>query len=198
MVILESATDPKLVTLLQTGAVGIMPTDTIYGLVATARDPAVVRRLYKLKERERKPGTIIAAHVDQLVALGIDRSLLRRVAHLWPNPLSIVLSVSAELSYLDQAVGSLAVRVPQDETIRALLAQTGPLVTSSANHPGHVPASNMIEAQRVFGDQVDFYVAGDDRGDRPPSTVVRLRSDGQFELLRRGAVTIDEQGNIHD
>ena len=49
------------------GEIAITPTDTVYGVVARAADPQAVARLYSLKHRERKPGTIVAASIDQIV-----------------------------------------------------------------------------------------------------------------------------------
>lgn len=191
-----SLSDPKLTALLRQGTVGVLPADTIYGLAAAATDEHAVTRLYALKSRERKPGTIIAAHISQLSELGIDALLLQRVAHVWPNPLSIVVPCAPTLSYLDQGVGSLAVRIPDDAPLRSLLEQTGPLVTSSANRPGEPPANTYAECRAVFGEQVDFYVDGGDRSGRPASTVARLHSDGRLEVLRQGSVTLDESGEI--
>jgi L-threonylcarbamoyladenylate synthase len=191
MLILSSLNDPRLPELLKNGAVGVVPTDTIYGVVADARNIDAVTRLYRLKHREHKPGTIIAANIDQLIKLGVDEPAIRRVKHLWPNALSIVVPVLPALAYLDQQVGSLAVRIPKDEPLCALLVQTGPIVTSSANHPGMTPATNIATARAYFGSGVDFYVDGGELDGRPPSTVVRLHSDGHLEVLRQGAVTIE-------
>jgi len=195
MVIASSLYDPQLVQLYAAGAVGVLPTDTIYGLSASAGNVEAVRRLYDLKDRERKPGTLIAANIAQLIALGLDESSLRKVVHLWPNPLSIIIPAPDSLTYIHQGLYSLAVRIPQDDTLLQLLVQTGVLLTSSANHPGSPPANNLAEAQLYFGDKVDFYVNGGDRADRPPSTVARI-IDGRVEVLRSGAITINDEGRI--
>jgi tRNA threonylcarbamoyl adenosine modification protein (Sua5/YciO/YrdC/YwlC family) len=198
MVILKSLHDPQLAPLYVTGAVGVIPTDTIYGLSASAHSPEAVDKLYKLKQREQKPGTVIAASVQQLRELGVAREYLDATAHLWPNPLSIELPVGVSLDYLGQGTGHCAFRVVADEEVRALLEQTGPLLTSSANHPGKSGANNIAEALAYFSDQVDFYVDGGERTGRPPSTVVRLRLpvDGTLDIIRVGAVTVTEKGEI--
>jgi tRNA threonylcarbamoyl adenosine modification protein (Sua5/YciO/YrdC/YwlC family) len=158
--------------------------------VAQAQNPEAVARLYALKSREHKPGTVIAANIDQLTRLGIDRDALQAVRHYWPNPLSIVIDASDDTGYLHQDVGSLAVRMPKDEMLIAILKQTGPLLTSSVNHPSEQPANTLDEAGRYFGDEVDFYVDGGDCSGRPPSTVARY-ADGKLTVLREGAVIID-------
>jgi L-threonylcarbamoyladenylate synthase len=171
------------------GGVGVMPTDTVYGLVARVADRLAVGRFYALKHREHKPGTVVAASVEQLIELGLDERELRAVAHLWPNPLSVVIKAGPELDYLHQGLNSLVVRVPKDRALRTLLEQTGPLVTSSANQPGEPPAVNVVQARNYFGESIDFYVDGGDLSGRAPSTIVRVVRD-EVEVIRQGAVKL--------
>lgn len=191
--IAKSITDPDIVRLLNGGAVGILPTDTVYGIVAVARNQKAVAALYAAKHREGKPGTLIAADVLQLHALGIAKDLLDSAEAFWPGPVSVVLPVGKELSYLHQGQESLAVRVTADEQLRKLLEQTGPLLTSSANMPSEPTAKNLEEAERYFGDSVDFYVDGGIVASGAPSTVLKLEVDGTITVLRQGAVLIDKK-----
>lgn len=173
------------------GSVGIMPSDTLYGVVCRAVDKVAVARLYKLKSRENKPGTVIAASVDQLVELGLKRRNLAAVADFWPGAISIVVpSDNPSLAYLDQGVGSLAVRVVDDTELIEILLQTGPLLTTSANQPGEPAANTIAEARAYFGDTVDFYEDGGDLSGRKPSTLIRIVDDA-IEVLREGAVEVN-------
>jgi L-threonylcarbamoyladenylate synthase len=176
---------------LMAGGVGVLPTDTVYGLVARAADPAAVARLYALKSRDHKPGTVIAASVEQLVELGVPESALRRVERWWPASLSVVVPCGDNLAYLHAGLDSLPVRIPKDARVQEFLQQSGPLATSSANQPGEPPAVNIQEAWNYFGEPVDFYVDGGDLSGRAPSTIIRLNEDG-VEILRQGAVNVDE------
>jgi L-threonylcarbamoyladenylate synthase len=195
MRIFKSLSDPVLAELVRGGAVGVLPTDTVYGLVCSAANAEAVSRLYELKSREHKPGTIVAGKLQQLVDLGIRARYLKAVEMYWPNPLSVVIPCGDELQYLHQGVHSLAVRIPRDESFRHFLDVTGPLLTSSANQPGELVAQNLEEAQAYFGDAVDFYVDGGNISDPVPSTVIRVVDDA-IEVLRQGAVNIDENGRI--
>lgn len=179
--------------LLRAGSIGVLPSDTIYGVMTRAEDRAGVERLYHLKNRERKPGTIIAANVEQLVSLGIKRRYLTAVEQYWPGPVSVVIPCGPELAYLSQDTQTLAMRIPADETIRKFLSKTGPLLTSSANWPGEHVADTISEAKAYFGDTVDFYVDGGDLSGALPSTVIRIIDDA-IEVLRQGAVHIDDMG----
>jgi len=182
------------VQLLQPGAVGVIPTDTVYGLVSRASDPVAVARLYASKLREHKPGTIIAANIGQLEALGLKHRYVKAVEQFWPGAISVIIPCADPgLAYLHQAKMSLAVRIPESPALQQLLQQTGPLLSSSANQPGKSPAINIAQARDYFGDTIDFYVDGGDLSAQLPSTIIRVVDDA-IEIIRQGAVTLDENG----
>jgi L-threonylcarbamoyladenylate synthase len=177
---------------LKAGAIGVIPTDTVYGVAARASDKQAVTRLYELKKRDAKPGTLVAASIAQLEELGFKHRYLKAVEQFWPGAVSVVIPISdPNLKYLHQGKMSLAVRIPKDDELLAILKVTGPLLTSSANQPGETPAVDMSQAKSYFSDQVDFYVDGGDRSDRQPSTVIRVVDDA-IEVLRPGVVKIDD------
>ena len=177
------------------GALAVIPTDTLYGVVCSAADQDAVGRLYRLKSRENKPGTLVAASIDQLVELGIPRRYLVAVEQYWPGAISIVIPMGLKLNYLHQGKGSLAIRIPGDGTFQELLDLTGPLMTSSANMPGKKPATTIEEARQYFGDAVDLYIDGGDLSGREPSTIIKIIDDA-VEVIRQGAVKIKESGEI--
>jgi tRNA threonylcarbamoyl adenosine modification protein (Sua5/YciO/YrdC/YwlC family) len=196
-ILFKNLSNNKLQVLLSGGAVGVLPTDTVYGLACSAGNEAAVSHLYSLKRRERKPGTIIADNIDQLVQLGLKARYLKAVEQYWPNPLSVIIPTGADLQYLHQGIQGLAIRIPKDNGLRMLLKKTGPLLTSSANLPGKPPANTIEEAKQYFGNEVNFYVDGGNLSDREPSTVIRIIDDA-IEIIRPGAVKIDENGRIQN
>lgn len=179
------------------GTIAVIPTDTVYGVVARAADRTAVTRIYELKHRHQKPGTLIAANIDQLVSLGIPRRYLTAVEQFWPGAVSVVIPCSPELDYLSQNKRTLAIRIPDDAALTKLLSVTGPLITSSANQPGQPPANTITEANDYFGTDVDYYQDGGDLTNRQPSTVIRIVDDA-VEVLRTGAVTIKPNGGKDD
>lgn len=187
-------TGPMLLTAAQQlntpGSIAVIPTDTLYGVVARAADQAAVARLYALKHRENKPGTIIAANIDQLVELGIKRRYLTAVEQFWPGAVSVIIPCAdPNLKYLHVGKMTLAMRIPKDNELQKLLEQTGPLLTSSANQPGELPAANIAAAKDYFGSRVDCYIDGGDLSDRQPSTIIQVVDDA-VEVIRAGAVQI--------
>lgn len=194
MTVMLNVLSNEVVELMRAGSVGVMPTDTVYGVVCQATNEAAVERLYRLKSREQKPGTVVAASVDQLIDLGLKARYVKAVQHFWPNSLSI--EIPHNLNYLHQGTGRQAFRVVKGSPdLLNVLSKTGPLLTSSANLPGEPPANTVSEAQGYFGDLVDFYVDGGDLSGQQPSTLIRVVDD-VIEVLRPGAVTIDETGRI--
>lgn len=188
--VFTSVTDPALAQMILDGAVGVIPTDTVYGLVAKASRKSAIDRLYRIKPRHLQPGTTIGASVDDFRGLGFPEAELRAAQHYWPNPISVVLNATYVDVYLKKRRDTLPVRIPADNHLICLLATTGALMTTSANAPGEPTATNIQSAMDYFGDSVDFYVDAGDLGGRPPSTIIGFDANGKVIVYRQGAVRI--------
>ncbi len=182
------------IDLLNNGAVGVLPTDTLYGIVCSAKNAEAIDRLYELKHRNNNPGTIIAASIDQLISLGLKKRYLTAVEKYWPGAVSVVVPCF-DLPQLHRGKGGIAVRIPADKKLRMYLEKSGPLQTSSANLTGQLEAKTIHQAYEYFGDRMDFYVDGGDLSNRKPSTVIRIVDDA-IEVIREGAVKISESGKV--
>lgn len=178
--------------ILKPSSIGVIATDTVYGVVAKASDQTAIERLYALKKRDDKPGTLIAANTEQLEELGLKHRYLKAVEQFWPGAVSVIIpSSDPKLAYLHRGKMSLAVRIPDDKKLQKLLEETGPLLTSSANHSGKPTANTIKQAHDYFGDQVDFYEDGGDLSNREASTIIRIIDDA-VEVIRQGSVKIDD------
>lgn len=191
--VFSSLNDPTVIELLQSGAVGVIPTDTVYGLVAKADSQHAIEKLYATKRRELSPGTMIGANIEQFAHLGFNVAQLEQVRHYWPASLSVVLDASGVATYIKQLRDALPVRIPADTVLAALLAATGPLMTTSANAPKQPTSTSIQMAMDYFGDEVDFYVDGGDLSGRPPSTIIGFAPDNSIVVYRQGAVTIPNE-----
>jgi L-threonylcarbamoyladenylate synthase len=188
----SSLNDQTLVELIKNGAVGVLPSDTVYGLMAAIRHPEAVKKLYATKPRELAPGTIIAASIEDLASVGFKLDQLKQVEHFWPASLSVVLDASDINTDVKQARVDLPVRIPDSPELSQLLKQTGPLMTTSANAPKQPTSTSVAMAKMYFGDSVDYYVDGGDLSHRPPSTIIGIKPDGSIEIYRQGAVDINQ------
>lgn len=173
---------------LKLGRIGVIPTDTIYGIVGSAFIPETVEKIYKLKRRATdKPFIILISSLNDLNHFNIkltdkQKNFLKKN---WPNPFSVVLPVSSEKwKYLHRGTNSLAFRLPKDQKLMEIIKQTGPLVAPSANFEGEKPSETIDEAKKYFGRGVDFYVDGG-RMVAKPSTLIEI-TDDSVRVLREG------------
>jgi len=172
-----------IISLLKGGAIGVLRTDTLYGIVASARNERAVERMYAVKRRTpSKSPIVLIASTDQLFD-SYDESTLDRLKELWPGKNSVILPSAAAPAWIVRGNASVAYRIPNDEPLCQLLRQTGPLIAPSANPEGEPPAMSIEEAKRYFGNEVDFYVDGGTVTDDSPSKLYRLQPDG-LERLR--------------
>lgn len=193
--VFTNISDGEVISMIKSGAVGVMPTDTIYGLVASAHNEDAAKKILLIKGRKNKPGTLIASSIEQLVELGIKRRYLKAVEQFWPGPVCVVLPVPDNLDYLHTGAKTLPVRVTNDPRMIKLISKVGPIITTSANLPDQKPAENIHEAKKYFGDNVDYYIDGGQVSCGPPSTIIKIIDDA-IEIIRQGAVKIGEDGRI--
>jgi len=182
----------NIVNILKGGGAGVLPTDTLYGLVGSATSKKTVSRIYRLKKRmPKKPCIILISNIKELSEFSIilntsDKEILKK---FWPGKVSVVLPCpEKKFFYLHRGTKTLAFRLPQDKKLLAILKKVGPLLAPSANPEGFPPAKNINQAKKYFGEKVDFYSDGGKLKSRP-STLVSLKN-GKVEVLREGAVSI--------
>jgi L-threonylcarbamoyladenylate synthase len=182
----------KIIPILINGGVGVVATDTIYGLVGSALMPKTVRRIYKLRRREKKkPMIILINSLDDLKLFGIRTGIRQKriLKKLWPGKVSVILPCrSKKFAYLHRSAKTLAFRLPAKKELRQLLEITGPLVAPSANLQGFNPASTIRQARKYFKNKINFYVNGGYLSSSP-STLVEIKGS-RLIVRRTGAVKI--------
>lgn len=183
----------ELIKLIKKGAIGILPTDTIYGLVCRAHSKDSVQRVYEVKKRTPdKPLIILISSQSDLSKFKIEVNASKEeiLSKYWPGKVSIILPCPhKEFFYLHRGTNTLALRLPDKLDLKDLLEKTGPLVAPSANPEGLPPAKNITEAENYFKEKVDFYL---DQGDleSEPSTLISINHKDKINVLREGAVKI--------
>lgn len=163
-----------------------MPTDTIYGIVGQALNPKTVERIYRLRKRSpQKPCIVLVADLKQIEIFGFSLTLAQKESiQKFEGPTSFIIECPTEkFAYLHRGTHTLALRIPQNESLRKLLEKSGPLLAPSANPAGQDPSRTIAEAKNYFGAGVDLYVDGGEILGAP-SQVIRLREDGASVILR--------------
>lgn len=169
--------------IIQNGGVAVMRTDTLYGLVADAKNPEAVSRIYEIKGRNPlKAVIVLVANYAQIQEMGIviNEDLKSKLDQHWPGKVSVILPVNnndAATHHIHKGTGGIAFRIPDDEKLRKTLNEVGPLVAPSANPEGMPPAKTILEAERYFKDQVDYYLDGGEVSDDTPSKIIKIHKD---------------------
>jgi L-threonylcarbamoyladenylate synthase len=180
--------DLNLSATIKKGAVGIFPTDTLYGIIGRAGLKEVVKKIHRLKDRSsQKPFIILIGSLLDLQKFGIkpDEKTRKFLHQIWPGKISVILPCNNKaLTYLHLGKKSLAFRLPASKYLIKLLQKTGPLVAPSANPEGKKPAETIAEAKKYFGEKVNFYVAGG-KLQGAPSTIVEIKNE-KILLIREG------------
>lgn len=188
----------KIALSLKNGSIGIIPTDTQYGIVTSALKPESVEKIYSLRKRSsEKPMIILISQVTDVLDIGLrpTKEQLNLMQKVWPNPVSLILPVTkTDLIYLHRGKKSLAFRIPAIKWLKELLDISGPLVAPSANFEGEKPATTIDEAKNYFKDQIDFYLDGGELNN-PPSTVISLINN-KYNIIRQGSYKITSLNNI--
>ncbi|PIR73165.1 MAG: threonylcarbamoyl-AMP synthase [Candidatus Moranbacteria bacterium CG10_big_fil_rev_8_21_14_0_10_35_21] len=182
----------KIAEIISSGGVGIIPTDTIYGVVGSAFSKKAVEKIYQLKKRDsQKPFIILISSKKDLNLFGIKlrSGEQRKINKLWPGKVSILLSCPQEkFAYLHRGTGELAFRFPRREELIRMIKITGPLVAPSANPSGKKPSETIEQAKKYFKKEVDFYADGGKLSSLP-SALVRI-SGKNIEIIRQGELKL--------
>jgi L-threonylcarbamoyladenylate synthase len=186
---LESA-----VAALGAGNLVILPTETVYGLAARAKDAAAVAKLYEAKGRPRFNPLI--AHVPDARAATriayLDDRARRLMEAFWPGPLTLVAPVRDVGAVCDLAragLDTVAVRAPGHRLAQAVLRAFGEAVVApSANRSGGPSPTTWGDAVAETGAYAAATLDGGPCEIGVESTVVALLP-GPARLLRPGAVT---------
>lgn len=171
-----------------------VPTETVYGLAADARDSGAVARIYAAKGRPDFNPLIV--HVPDLAAaekLGVfgagERAL---AAAFWPGPLTLVVPRTHDCpvaSIATAGLDTIAIRVPGHRAMQALLAATGaPLAAPSANASGRVSPTKAEHVLASLDGRIALVIDDGATTAGVESTIARVR-DGAVEMLRPGPVT---------
>ncbi|HEY9877465.1 MAG TPA: L-threonylcarbamoyladenylate synthase [Leptolyngbyaceae cyanobacterium] len=184
------------------------PTDTVPALAARPDQSSLI---YQAKQRSQdKPLILMGATLEELLpyVTGTDEEIAvwRQVTEQhWPGALTLVLPTSpkAPPEMNPQQTGTLGIRVPDHPLARYILAQTGPLATTSANRSGQPPLQTVSEIAEQFPEvlilspqaleelkrvvEIPAAINQQPSGSGLPSTVARWTGQA-WEILRQGAI----------
>jgi protein-tyrosine phosphatase len=177
------------------------PTETVYGVAASALSAGAVERVLTIKGRaEQNPLPLAIKGAEEAIDYVPDISpLARRLARrCWPGPVTLVLADNHPESLVQQLPPSvraavvpqatIGLRVPAHRAVLDVLRMiTGPLVLTSANRSGEPEATTAEQVVQTFGDEVAMVLNDGACRYGQPSTVVQVGDQG-FKVLRPGVM----------
>ncbi len=176
----------------QGGLIGL-PTETVYGLAADAKNKSAVAKVFIAKGRPSDHPLIV--HIGTLAelidwAIEIPTEAYRLAEHYWPGPLTLVLKKHpAVLSEITGGQDSIAIRMPKHPLALQLLRAFGSAVVApSANQFGHISPTDEAAVLAELGTQVDLVLPGGRTAVGIESTIVDL-CQKPFKILRQGMLS---------
>lgn len=196
--IIHSPTDRDLrraAALLCAGGLVAFPTETVYGLGASALDEAAAAKIYKAKGRPSDNPLILHLANPSQASLYAEVSLcFEKLASLFmPGPLTVILPKKPLIP--DTVTGGLqtvAIRVPVHPMAHQLLTYVaGPVAAPSANRSGRPSCTNVSHVIEDMNGRIDMILDGGDCDFGLESTILLPVDDHTVKLLRPGAITVE-------
>ncbi len=177
---------------LNSGGVCVVPTDTVYGIVADTFNIDAVARIYDIKKRdENKPFLILLSSIDDIGKFS-DMSIPQKIKKYIPGMLTFILPLSEHvkdrLPYLDSTI---AIRVVRDSFMRAVIENTNSkaIVAPSANPSGVATLSDRDDIVAMYENVVDIIAIDDkDKSKILASTIYDCINN---KVIREGSVVLD-------
>lgn len=182
---------PRALEFLRSAGLVAFPTDTVYGLAASAFSEQAIELIFEAKTREAaKAIAVLVGELDQLEQLtpGLTDTARRLAERFWPGALTLVVPKRPDLPANLTAYPTVGVRMPDHPFALKLLRQAGPLATSSANRSGGVNASTPAEVLEQLNGRIHLLLDGGRCPGGVPSTVVDCTQTPPA-ILRQGAIS---------
>jgi len=184
------------VSILKRGGLVAFPTDTVYGLGASANIPQAVEQVYRVKERPPNMALpLLLADISQIseVAEPVPPIAWLLANKFLPGALTIVLYKSKSVSEIITGGGiTVAIRIPAHSVPVALIRGLGtPIVGTSANLSGKPSVLTAGEVCTQFGDRVDLVINGGKCPGGRESTIIDVTGEIPV-ILREGAISEEE------
>ncbi len=186
--------------ILKAGGVVAIPTETVYGLAASAYNDEAIAKVFTAKGRPQDNPLIV--HISDMKMLGevvshLPEEAIKLAERFWPGPLTMVLPKSNKIAEsVSRGLDTVAVRMPSNNVAREIIKASGmPLAAPSANLSG---SPSPTTAQHVIADldgRIDGVVVSADSEVGVESTVVTLATNPP-RLLRPGYVTAEQLKEI--
>lgn len=183
------------VDIIKKGGLVAFPTETVYGLGASALDEEASKKIYLAKGRPSDNPLII--HIskpsDAEKYCYTNESYYKIANKFMPGPITVILKKKDNIPLtITGGLDTVAVRCPENKVANKFIELCGfPIAAPSANTSGK---PSPTKAEHVFDDmngKIDCIIDGGQSTIGLESTIVRV-IDNKCTLLRPGGITINQ------
>ncbi|MCH9632169.1 MAG: Threonylcarbamoyl-AMP synthase [Chlamydiae bacterium] len=181
---------------LRHGEIIAVPTDTVYGIAADMYNQQSILKLYSVKNRKSKKPLVVqlakSSDVTKYLSF-IPFDLEKITQRFWPGALTLVLPVKEEMvpGFIRAHLPTAAFRVANNDILRSLIADYGPLAISSANPSGEKELASVDEIEKTFGKNFPVMQGDSEVGTGVASTVLAY-VDASWVILRKGSLLLKD------
>lgn len=184
------------VSIVQSGGVIVIPTDTVYGIGCAFDRAGAIERIFSIKHRDpAKSIAVLLSDINQIdqLAESFPDAAKALAEKFWPGALTLVVRKKAGLPDNLASGTTIGLRIPDHELVRELIRRCGPLATTSGNLSGQPAAVSIREIPDDWNDKIDAIFDGGTIQGGKPSAVVDCTVE-PLRILREGALTADMLG----
>jgi len=169
------------------GGVIVYPTETVYGIGASALDEQAILRVFQIKRRPMSMPIFLAVSslemLDRVAEISTnDREILER---LMPGPVSVLVRRKDVVPNVLTAGSPLVgIRFPDHEMALRIIDAAGPITSTSANLTGSPSPASVEEVSQEIAERVEMVLDGGKCKFGQPSTLLDLTNR---TIIRPGA-----------
>lgn len=184
------------VNFIKSGNIVAFPTETVYGLGASASNNDACQKIFQIKGRPSiNPLIVHVASISEAESIGeFNEDAKKLASHFWPGPLSIVVPLKRSANVAASVLAGLntiALRIPAHNIALELIRESGlPIAAPSANPSGYISATTFHHVQEHFVNTKDVFILQDISNSKYgiESTIIDS-SNADITLLRSGFIT---------
>ena len=182
--------------LLQKGELVALPTETVYGIAADARNGEAVKKIFAAKGRPQDNPLIVhicGMEMLQGIVSEVPDRAKKLAAAFWPGPLTMVMPRGAEVSSVTCAgLDTVGVRMPSHPVVQAVIRKSGvAFAAPSANLSGKPSPTNAQDTLADMDGRLPLILDGGESAVGVESTVVAVTGEHPM-LLRPGYITKEQ------
>lgn len=166
------------------------PTDTVFGIACICDEEAIQKMKWVKGRDEKKPFPMMVYDIHQINEIAeITDVAVPVIQNFMPGALTIILKKKKTVPDLvTNGQATIAIRIPDDETVLNILKDTGPLLVTSANLSNHPAACNTQEVLDQLDGRISYVLKGESKGGAA-STLVDCTTN-ELKILREGPISL--------